>query len=1042
MEYFDKPIMAPVFLLLLLQMHIYICSSTNPLSGGMYDLSAIADALRKDVNVPSTVGTYDVRLPEGSSFYIDSTGSAANTDIITFTVEIRHWKNSVMIDGEKLFLCRPFDVTYDSCPLTSKAGVTTQELEKDSINYFDMRTWTFSLDLSFIRRYVFIDKAAQTQQSKNTLIVSGRLNPLYYKNLAKDEKLLRRPLPIVPIYIHNKYVMNLYGDERNLLVCQNTPSSYVKLESDQQFCKNEHALKATSTIKNTQINHGKLLVYTPNEHGIPVTGTICFIETYTRHTTCGGFFHKTTSYTKIKRHAVSYDLCKLWQITKQCTSNNARMMNIFSTKSKYRSYLHLGMERKDKTLRHGFCFHRGFHLSIISDCVMDLVSPMTYQFPFTHVDSALGPISPSIFSKQNYWISENKTEILVWNNTDQLLGRICPFTLLKVITTKAIHTHNLHMSHALRLGTDESVRSMTVFLGGSTENTYRVNNKQQIDLKQLKKLNMGKCADMTNTCDTYITEDSILLQFCNNSLTVNSYMTSSNIYHKSPLPPDITGPGVHVIPTNTTAFSHPLEDIVCHGFHELYTDKLSHQWKCKNGYPTLTSPIANSPSTESNILKTDKEKNEAKRNVIHKRPGADRKIPLPNDFGYEFLTKYPDVGMQWVVQQLQQIMEKECETRSVLQKIAERVSFLSPALARQFIHTHNPVYVSKSGHHYGLHRCETINWRNVEMMPSLLTDHASIREYNTDARVGLCYTHPVIKIVSPQYNFPMVGQLMPNNRVSHSLSHVEKCQNDRKKIFSLGDTLYVFSQDNNLESTQPAHHYTVAHQLLSEHNKINKVETTIPNTISTLRPEIASSAKNKIFRRHVSQISDHISQGQSKYVPEFADGDIATTVSRLDSTLARVNSLVNPNYVDMAKEQEQILQTNDLLNLPKSFRTTSNKLPPDTSDLKHVTSWLVQEAKIRGKHFQTLREGFSTFISFCVVPILIIVVIINWVELRTFRTGPVNASSGAAIGQIDKMGNRTVHDKILKDKIMFIPRDTNYDGWSDDESNIPKLLQK
>lgn len=1005
-----------VLLIFLSQWHIILSFSFHPGSGGVYDLGAIADALRNDDKVPSYVGMYDVNLPDGSLFYLDPTDTTKNANVIKFAVKIRNWKNDVMLDGENLFLCRPFDATYDSCPLVSTTGITSQDTDKFSEDYIDIRTWTFSLNLSFIHQYVFVNEAAQTRQTLKTLIVSGRLNPLYHEHLANNKNLLRRPLPIVPIHIHNKYVMNVYGDERNLQVCESKPTSYVKLEPDHLICNDKRIME------NAKTSPGQLLVYTPNDHGIPTIGTTCYIETHTLHESCSGFFGSTSYWTGIHRHAVSYETCKLWHKTKRCTTNGLRLGQIDLRKGVYRAHLGTWVESfHSKT-----CFRTYSRMKHYSDCVMDMNSQITYQFPFTHIESAVGSIPLSEFSKQNYWISENQTEILIWNNTNyQIDMTMCPFTLLKVISTQAIQRDNLHMSHALRLGIDASVRSTTVFLGDTIENSYQVNNKQMIEADNLKKLNMGKCADVNNICDTYLTDDNILLQFCPNSFEKHSYAPSSNIHYKSPLPPVFSGSGVHVIPTNTSAFLFPLEDVVCHGHHDVYTDKLSHQWKCRNGFPTLVSPIVYSTPTKSRM---NRQKSESTHNATFK-------YPTPSIIHKQ--NKKTDASVPWILNQLQQLVDKECETRSILQKIAQQVSLLTPALARQFIYTHNPVHLSKSGHHYGVHRCQTINWRNVEMMPSLHTNHPSIRDFNIDAREGLCYSHPVIKIVSAHHPL-MVGQLMPNNRVSYSLMHVGKCQNDRKKLFTLGDTLYVFSENNHLEDTQPAHHHTVAQQLLSKYNKLNRYSTTLPKTsdiVYTLKPEIASSAKNKVFRQDSGHFSNQVSHGQS------IDSDITTTVSRIDSTLARVNSIINPIYVDFSKEQEHMLQSDELLNHAKSIRATGTRVPQDTYRLDH-TSWFLKELKMIKKHFQPFIDGFTAFISFCVIPIIIIMVIINWVELRAFRTGPVNAFSGAAIGQIDKMSTLSVYDKIHKNKAMFIPRGTDNNGFDNDESIMPKLRQK
>lgn len=1033
-----KSSMVSVIIILLLQMYINTCSSNSPLSGGMYDLSIIADALTQHPNVSHSVGQYDVRLPDGSTFYIDSTEYATTRDTITFTVEIIRWSDSVMIDGEKLFLCQPFDITTGMCPLASSKGVTIQKYDENSEDVVPFRIWTFSLDLTFVRRYVFINKADQTKQAKKTLIVSARLNPLYHDILSKNESLLKRPLPIAPIHIHNKYVMNFYGDERNLVICQNTPVSYMKIQTDHTFCRQEQALK-TNAMKNTNIQTGSLSVYTPNEHGLHVSATHCFVETYTLHTTCAGFLRKIHFWSNRQRHAVSADTCKLWRENKKCTSNTLTLELISRDKGIYRTYITDHIHHKSH--KSAYCLNRYHDVRHYSDCVMEMASSMSYQFPFTQIESELGPISVSRFSEKNYWVSDNKTGILIWNKTDHLIGKICPFTLLKVINTKALHKHNLHMSHDLRLGTDESVRSMTVFVGDSVENTYRVNNKQQINIWHLTKLHMDKCISMTNTCNNYMTEDNILLQFCKNNITLNT-----NIHHKSPALADITGSGIHPITTNITAFLHPIEDIVCHGFHEAYTDRLSHQWKCKNGFPTLISPIHFLSLTKNNkriykrIFAKNPNTEQPTKNVYEKGPSPLEKT----DFGYPFIEKFPDVVVTWIVQQLQQIREQECETRSLLQNVVERVSFLTPTLARKFIHTQNPVYVSKSGHHYALHKCEVINWRNAEMLPSLLTNHESVNDYNTDARVGLCYTHPLIKIVSQAYNAPMIGQLMPNNRVSISLSHVQKCQNDRKKLFTLGDTIYIFSEDHMLESTQPVHHHTVLKQLLSKYHKEDILNITIPNAqhiISTVKAETASFSKNKIYKPHDGQSWSRISPSQAKYVSEFTDGDISTSISKLESTLARVDALIKPTHVDLINEQEQNLQREDLLTLPRSRRTTIQHLPPATHHLKDHPSWFMIETHLTRKYFHIVKDGFSTFINFIVIPLLITVVIMNRCELSAARNGPVNTSTGAAVGQIDKLGKRAVHDKIYTNKVMFIPRQTDSDECSDDESIIPKLSQ-
>lgn len=1003
--------MVPIFLLLL--SHVSFSYPFYPVSGGVYDLSAIADALKNDVTVPDTVGNYEVILPNGSLFYIDPTDTTENADVVIINVEIRNWKNSVMLDGEKLFLCRPFDATYKSCPLVSSTGIIRQNIDSISQQYTDTRSWTFSLDLTFIRQYVYTNEATRTQQSVKTLIVSGRLNPIYHENLAKDPNLLRRPLPIVPIHIHNKYVMNIHADERNLVACENSPSSYVKMEPDLKICNHQY-----TTMKNTKTTQGNLFVYTPNEHGIPAIGTTCYILTYSKHEICSGFLRKSEIVTQYKHHTVSDKTCKLWQETRVCTANNMPMERIHPSSSIYRARF-LSFEKTHRK----FCVNRHHHATYHSNCVMDMNSPLTYRFPFTHIESTIGSIPLFDFFQRNYWISKDLGVTLIWNNTDHQIGKpICPYTLLKSFGVKAIYRDNLQMSHDLHLGIDASVQFTVVFLGESIENSYQVTDKQQIGSENLKKLNMEKCAEVKNICFTYITDDNILLQFCPNSLSRHSYMSATNIHHKSPLPPILSRYGVHPIPKGIDTHRHTLESLVCEGFLNIHTDQLSHRWKCKNGFPTFVGSVHYTSSTNSNI----------KQEKINNSSSISRKKPELS-FAEE----------QWIVSQLQQLVDKECETRSMLQKIAKQVSLLSPSVVRQFIDAHNPIQVSKSGHHYGIHTCETINWRNVEMMPSLLTNHPSIREFNTEADMGLCYTHPVIKIVSAHQSSPMIAQLMPNNHVSFSLTHVEKCQNDRKKLFTLGDTMYVFSENNNLEDTHPAHHHTVAQQLLSKYNKLNSPNTTPPklsDIIYTVRPEIASSTKNKVFMPHSGQLWDHSFHRQFRNRPKSKDGEIATSVSRIESTLARVHSLVNPIHIDLSKEQEHILQSNDALNQQKSIRTTRDTLHPHTHGLD-PRSWFVKEAELIKAHFDPFVRGFTAFVSFCVVPIIILVVIVNWVELRAFRTGPVNASSGAAIGQIDKISKMSVHDKIHKNKVMFIARGIDNNGFVTDESILPRLPQ-
>ena len=154
-------------------LHFSPIYSLPPLSGGMYDLSAMVQTIqRHNSSIESSIAVYEIRLPDGAEFYFDPT----DTDLVSKTsieihVQLVGWNEDKLFNGTRLMLCTSADITIDQCSIESSRGPIDVEQKDQRFpgGITTVRTWVFDLTGEYLATKVFTGYDSQHQQSVATL---------------------------------------------------------------------------------------------------------------------------------------------------------------------------------------------------------------------------------------------------------------------------------------------------------------------------------------------------------------------------------------------------------------------------------------------------------------------------------------------------------------------------------------------------------------------------------------------------------------------------------------------------------------------------------------------------------------------------------------------------------------------------------------------------------------------------------------------------------------------------------------------------------
>lgn len=980
-----------------------ICMSDTviPLSGGMYDVSLLGKIIRKsDPSISSDISWYNIHLPDGATFYIDPT--TKSNDKITFAVQIVDWKYNKVINGNKLYGCLPHDIDLGQCTIQSKGNPIDQPIPSllhpndTSIK----RTWLFEIEKSLIQNRLFPGDDNQFHNPKVVLIIAGHLNVMYHHMFQRN--MTTRPIPLVNLYIHNRYVIDKKLDSRHLSVCNAVPYDFMEIQTDKHTCLRHNAI--FSPVSSSQIQSGSLRIYTVNNLGHHIEANQCYVSTQYRHTTCGFFLRHTSIWSKATLHAVSEDTCNTWVRTKLCDRNNLTMSNV--SPNVYRTF-HADNFSENISWYQFFmnCLNRQFLTDTFSDCVLIQKTRLIFRFPFQHIETPLGMMPIQTVENRLSWVPQNEEGIFVWTNqSHNTYHDMCSYTLFKIIPVLAVITSNVHTTNIFDRGSDENITSISIFKGDQNTDIYKVTNVQEIPDDDLHKLNMEKCLLSDNRAKTYMTHNGRLLQYINNNFLTNIQQMSTNIQYKSLTPPDPNGYGIQFLSNLNSKHLYPVSDNVCNGHFQNYTDIYNSIWTCVNGFPTLIR--INSSSITYNI-NSDYDDSIVADTSSFNTLNTDHFLPI--NYSYHHSDK------NILYETLYKTIEHECEIRQMLNILSKEISFIQPSVAEYFVSSNNPIALSRRGHLYGVHRCEILDWKKAKIMKSLRTTNSEIIHYNPYALPNLCYTYPVIQAYSYYHNSPIIGQLLHNGRITSSLTFVHKCKSSHIALFTLGDKIFKYS-DYTLVETYPRHTSGIHQQSIIKHK--------MPN----LAPDHDEMTPQDIIHWHTKSL------GAS---PIEEVNDITHRVEKLESFYSRMSSIIDPLKIPSDSNQEQVLQYQDIENMPTSTFPGLLKEIKATSNFFTKPLFYIKEARLFHKIVEPGVSGFIWFINIIMIPFIICsYTIINRSEIFASRIGPTYAHSGAAVGPIDKAGDRTIYEKITKGT-KFIRRARSTDEWSDDEHTDP-----